>query len=384
MKKKQLYSLFLCSLIPWVIGNGLFPLLPVYASRVGSGTEAIGYYLSLLYIALTLGTLAAGWLSDRLQKRKIILIIASLINIPIIWLTGLVVNQWQLTVLTCGIFFIGGLDLTLVMILAGLFAEKNERGRVFGILALTGALGAVIGGAAVGPIADRWGYPTMFTSLALFGCLLPLVSLLVDDNPIARRSEKPIEESPTTFGSGYYLVFVASIIASTILFVGRMGTSLDMEQLDFHSAEISSTAAIGGLISIPLTLLVGRLSDQISRKFLLSLCYIVGGCGMVVLSISTNLWHFWVATALLSLQGYVGAGVGTALIADLLPAGSLGSGLSVYSSTAWIGGIFGFALSGVAIQNFGMSPTFLVSAGIFLISIILLIPARPKPAMAQI
>ena len=384
MKKKQLYSLFLCSLIPWVIGNGLFPLLPVYASRVGSGTEAIGYYLSLSYIALTLGTLAAGWLSDRLQKRKIILIIASLINIPIIWLTGLVVNQWQLTVLTCGIFFIGGLDLTLVMILAGLFAEKNERGRVFGILALTGALGAVIGGAAVGPIADRWGYPTMFTSLALFGCLLPLVSLLVDDNPIARRSEKPIEESPTTFGSGYYLVFVASIIASTILFVGRMGTSLDMEQLDFHSAEISSTAAIGGLISIPLTLLVGRLSDQISRKFLLSLCYIVGGCGMIVLSISASLWHFWVATALLSLQGYVGAGVGTALIADLLPAGSLGRGLSVYSSTAWIGGIFGFALSGVAIQNFGMSPTFLVSAGIFLISIILLIPARPKPAIAPI
>ncbi len=384
MKKKQLYALFLCSLIPWVIGNGLFPLLPVFATRVSSGTEATGYYMSVIYIALTLGTLVAGWLSDRLQKRKVILIISSLINIPILWLMGWVVNQWQLTVLTSFIWFIGGLNLTLISILAGMFAERNERGRVFGILALTGALGAVIGGAVVGPIFDHWGYHTLFICLALFGCCLPLVSLLLEDKPMVGRSETLPAHTPASLGSAYYLVFVSGILASIIMFVGRMGTSVNMEQLKFLSAEITSTTSIGGLIAIPLTIIVGRLSDRISRKLLLALCYLVGGCGMVVLSISASLWQFWVATALLSIQGYVGAGVGPALITDLLPAESLGRGLSAYNSTAWIGAIIGFSLTGVAIQNLGMSPTFIISAAFVIIPIILLIPVRLRSAIAPI
>jgi MFS family permease len=31
---------------------------------------AVGYYLSFSYLALAIGTVAAGWLSDKLQRRK--------------------------------------------------------------------------------------------------------------------------------------------------------------------------------------------------------------------------------------------------------------------------------------------------------------------------
>ena len=29
MSRKQLVALFLCSIVPWTVGNGLVPLLPV-------------------------------------------------------------------------------------------------------------------------------------------------------------------------------------------------------------------------------------------------------------------------------------------------------------------------------------------------------------------
>ena len=73
MEKKQLAALFACGLVGWTIAQGTLALLPVYAVRLGADPAWAGYYLALAFVAVTLGTLAAGWLSDRFQRRKALL-----------------------------------------------------------------------------------------------------------------------------------------------------------------------------------------------------------------------------------------------------------------------------------------------------------------------
>ena len=376
MSKKQLSALIICSLVPWTLGNGLLPLLPVYATHLGASPTLAGYYLSITYLALALGTLAAGWLSDRFGRRKRWLIVASLSSVPVTWLTGQVANVWQLTALTAVGWFLGGLGLGMIMILAGLFAGPGERGKVFGTLALTNALGAVIGGLGFGAIADRWSYPALFAALAGVNAILPLASLLLEDRPVLRPKAAVSANAPSRLGQGFFLLLAAGVIANVGLFVGGLATSLAMNRLDFLAAEISSTAAVSGLVALPLSPWLGRLSDRIGRKGLLGLCYLTGGLGLATLALSTRLWHFWLAAALRAPAAYVVLGIGSALATDLVPKESLGKGLAAFNTTAWLGGILGFALGGYAIQTFGQNPALIAAIVFTLGAILLLLPIR--------
>ena len=108
MNKKQMIALFVVSFVPWTVGNGLVPLLPVYAIELGADPAVAGYYLAFSYFALAVGTIAAGWISDRFQHRKLPLIVAGVLGIPVAWLIGRVDNIWGLSVLTALLWFFGG------------------------------------------------------------------------------------------------------------------------------------------------------------------------------------------------------------------------------------------------------------------------------------
>ena len=41
MSRKQLFALFLCSLVIWTTGSGLIPLLPVYATQMGAAPAVV-------------------------------------------------------------------------------------------------------------------------------------------------------------------------------------------------------------------------------------------------------------------------------------------------------------------------------------------------------
>jgi MFS family permease len=381
MSRKQLSLLFACSLVPWIVGNGMLPLLPVYATQLGADPAVVGFYLSFAFLALTAGTLGAGWLSDRLQSRKVPLVASCLAAAPATWLMGHATNIWQLALLTAAFCLMAGIAVTAATILAGLLAGKEERGRVFGIMALASPLGSLIGGLATGFLADRWGYPAMFATLALL-LLLPLAGLLLPDKPV--RHSQPdrtaaVGARPGLSGS-FYLLFVANLAAMIAYYVSLLGRSLAMDSLGFSATAIAGTTALGGAITLPLPPLVGSLSDRLGRKSFLALSYLAGAAGLALLSLSASLWHFWLVIFLVSVLASVSRAVGNALVTDLVPRASLARALSLFGTTVWIAGIAGNALSGSAVQILGQTLAFLLASLLPLAAILLLIPIRPAGA----
>jgi MFS family permease len=376
MSKKQLISLFICSLVPLTVGNGLMPILPLFATEMGAGPALIGYYLGFAFLFLAVGTITAGWLSDKLQQRKTILIITGIVLIPAVWLMGMTSNIWQLAVLTATAWFLCGMQIVLVNILTGLFAEEDHRGKIFGIIRLTMGFGYVIGGLTSGPMVDLWGYPTVFKVFALFAVILPMSGALLEDRAFAKIPTHKLSPAKGRTGltSAFFFLVVAVIVSQVSRFAGNIGRSLIMIERGLAAAAISSTAAVSGAISLPLFLLLGWLSDKIDRKRLIGLCYFAYSMGMLVLAVSESLWHFYIFAASFALM-LVSDSVGSALVTDLVPQESLGRGISLFQAATWGAGIVGYSCAGYAFQSLGRTSV-IIFAFLSLLAIILLIPIR--------
>ena len=373
MRKKQLIPIFLCSCIIWSLGNGLLPLLPIYAKQLGASASVIGYYLAISYASLAVGTLSAGWLADLFQNRKLLLIIAGILNVFIFFFLSYVIKIKNLIIFTSVIWFLGGLSIALLWTITGLQADKNRRGAIFGLIALTTAIGSIIGGLSFGKFADLYGFQSLFKLLSIFAAFCPIIICLIDDKkskPVLMIESSSMDE-PIKIGKCFSLLIIVGFLGGFVFLLGRLGISLLMNMKGFNLTEISLTTAVGGFVSLPFIYMIGWLSDKFGKIKLLSVCFILGILCMIVLLNSSIFIHFIIASAILILLS-ISQNIGAAFVTDLVPKQNLGKSISLYTSSNWLGGIIGFALGGMIIQSFGLQYAFIVCAIIPLIALILL------------
>src|SRR6266536_1638115 len=365
MKNKQFSILFLTNFAVFFIGMGLLPLLPLYAAQFGATPTGSGLYLASTYTAIALGTVLTGWLSDKLPLRRLS-VSAGLAGLPALVLHGQAAALWQVVVLTAVVWFCGGIGLALVSILISLYADGSTRGRSFGLMFLARPLAGVIGGVTCGQVVGWQGYPFMFAALGLVWASWPVAALLgmEEQRP---RADAPAPaaaagESSTRIGGSFYLVVLAALFSSTTVYVGRLMTSLSMQAFHLSPGAVASTAVVGGLVTLPITPLIGILSDRLGRRRLLVVSYALAAGGVVLLSMASQLWHFWLETALLFVATTANGSVATALATDVLPQDALRRGMSWLNSMTWVAGIIGFAGTGYLTERLGAAATCLIAA----------------------
>jgi MFS family permease len=366
MKKRPLLQLFFVNFVIFLTGMGLLPLLPLYAKGFGASDTDIGFYMAVTYAAITAGTTLTDRLS-RLLAHRTLFISAGILGVPALFLLGQATGFWQVILLTAVVWFTGGIGIALVSVFTGQVAKSNSRGKAFSLTFLALPLASLVAGLTIGRLAEWQGYPFMFAMLALAWAAWPVVAFFgLENNPIS-RSSKTVESGLQRrggFGKGFYFLLIATLLSATTIYLMRLGTSLSMHSLDFSPNAISSTSAIGGLVTIPVTYFIGTMSDKLGRKLFLTAGYLLGATGVLVLATATQLWQFWLATALLFGALSANGAVAPALATDLLSKEARSHALPYLSSMRNVAGIIGFATGGLLIDKAEPNSLYIIAGAV--------------------
>lgn len=369
----------------------IYPLLPAFlAITLGATPFAIGLIEGFAESVASLLKLFSGYLSDRLDRRKLPVFagyaLASVVRPLLAFVTS-----WQ-QVLAVRVTDRVGKGIRVAprdALLAG-SVEPEKRGLAFGFNRAADHLGAVIGPLAAfgllyflagdpsAPTADDYREVFLFAAIPVALGLF-IIIFFVHDRDVTyvnvRPDPEPLHLSLRGFDSNFvrFLIIIAlftlsnSTDAFLLLRAQQAGISLQLLPLLWMALHISKVVS---------SLIFGDLSDRVGRRKLIFagwMIYAAVYCGFAFVSAP------WQAFALFVAYGvFFGLTEGTekAMVADLVPEEKRGTAYGLYNLAFGITVFPASLLFGYLWTEFDSATAFLVSASISVAAAFLLLTVK--------
>jgi len=342
------------------------PLLPEIGRDLKVGAADLALITTAFAIGRLLMDLPAGRLADRLPPG------------PALAGTGLGVaisaailgTAQSLAQATLGVFFLGvasSLTNTTGMTLFATSAPAARRGAAMAAFSMALMTGQTLGPAVGGLIAGIGGWRAAQAVAAAIGIGVMIVCLTVRagrERPVEMRTEAADGEpvlSPTQAAVlaavPFAVFFTLGALPQTLLPV------IGADDLALSASAIGLALGAGGIIRFGGSALAGAISDRVSRKAALVPSLLIMAGAVALLAAEPTLASWLAAIALLSLASS-GIAVAATIIADNVPAGTVGRRLGAFRFTGDFGLLAGPALTGLLYQHSGRPAAMLVTAGL--------------------
>lgn len=361
-------------------------------------TEDLGFSRSLLSTIVAVGMLfygigmpVAGYLVNRRGTRFVLLLGTVIVVVSIIW-TVYATSAWSF-LLAYGVLLSTGLAFTSPVALTPIIARWFTRQRGMALFFLS--TGSMAGIAVMTPVFT-WSIESFNWQVTMlwFGVLFVIVTVPValfvlrEDAPSdtdtvvasnkagVRSAVAPRPESTLTFSEAiktrpfWQICLGLFACGFSMNLLGTHGMPMLM---DHGYDAMTSSTGIGliGLVAIFSTVLLGRMSDHLPKRNLLSVIYLVRGLGFFALLVVGAQWELYLAA---SIGGIVWAGsiaLSSAILADIYGVRMVGMlygwaylghqlGATV---SAWLGG-WGYETFGTHWIAFGASGVLLIMAAV--------------------
>ncbi len=304
----------------------MMPLLPFYAQHLGATPIQVGFLISVYAFFQLLSGPPLGNLSDRYGRKPVLL--ASQVGTCIGFLMlGFAHTLWM-AIASRVIDGITAGNLTVAQAYISDVTKPSQRTRSFAVIGIAFGIGFLIGPAATGIIAQKFGeHAAVFTAAGLsFTSILATLVLLPSNPPKPEPDEAdesvlagatPVKLSVFDWG-GYLQYFRRPRLAplfweffafalSFSLFTGGFGLfaerRLVWEGKPFGTREVGFVLTYAGILGIFVQGSMGHITKAFSERTLLLVGFAGLGAGLALLACSGSIGMLALSTTVLAVSG---------------------------------------------------------------------------------
>ena len=387
---RNVYALGLVSFFTDVSSEMIYPLLPVFLTSVlGASASFIGAIEGLAETTAALLKLASGWWSDRVHRRKPLVVVGYTIASAMRPLIALAQSATQVLLIRVSDRVGKGLRNSPRDALIADSVDPSIRGRAFGFHRGADNFGAVLGSLLAFGVLRLWHVPlrTVFWLAAIPGVIAVLVVVFGvqevrrGDTTTASESTKAVPKLREPLGQRFWTVLA-------IIFVFTLGNSTDAflllraNQLGVPVAFAPVLWAVLHVVKTASNVPGGALSDRIGRKPTLVAGWVIYAIVYFAFARASATWHAWALFAMYGLYFGLTEGSERALVSDIVPANRRGVAYGWYYLAVGVGAFPASLIFGELWDVRGSSFAFVIGASLALAAAIAIafVPVKRRTA----
>jgi len=359
---RNVFALGAVSFLTDVATEMTYPLLPLFLATVlGASATYVGTIEGAAESMAALLKLAGGWWSDRVSRRKPLVLIGYALASAVRPLIGLAQSAVQVLGIRLTDRVGKGIRTSPRDALIADSVDPSIRGRAFGFHNAADNLGAVLGPLLAFAFLRWAGLPlrTVFLLTAIPGALAVLTLIFGVREVPKTAPEKRVggADLKAPLGGRFWAYL-------GVLLLFTLGNSTDAflllraGQLGVATALIPILWALLNLVKAVANTPGGILSDRIGRKPLIAAGWLVYAAVYFLFGCAGQAWQAWALFAVYGLYFGLTEGVEKALVADLVPADRRGDAFGWYNLAIGIGALPASLLFGALWDRWGSAAAF--------------------------
>jgi MFS family permease len=383
----------------------IYPLLPVFlASVLGANASFIGAIEGVAESTASLLKLASGWWSDKIGRRKLLVVVGYAIATIARPFTAIARSATQVLAIRLTDRIGKGIRTSPRDALLADSAPPEARGRAFGFHSAADNAGAVLGPLlafmilklqGVGSLdgtrhllpRDEQALRNVFLLAAVPGFIaLVILIVVVRDVPRRESGDKAAEASGGAMGGGLTRRFWA-YLGVVLLFT--LGNSTDAflllraNQLGVPVAMAPILWALLNFVKASTGTYGGQLSDTIGRKPLIVGGWLLYAAVYFAFGLAAAAWQAWALFAVYGIFYGMTEGSEKALVADIVPRARRGSAFGWYNLAIGLGALPASLIFGTIWDRAGAPSAFVFGATLALIAALMMAFVAPSRTLSE-
>ncbi len=385
---RTVFALALVSLLTDASSEIIYPLLPLFlTATLGASAATLGVIEGAAETTASLLKLASGWWSDRIKRRKTLVVIGYTIASVARPLVALAQSAGQVLAIRVSDRVGKGIRSSPRDALLADAVAPAQRGRAFGLHRAADHLGAVIGPLLAFAVL-RWTTLTLrqlFLLAAIPGALAVIALIVgVREEPRAIAATvpngAPAATRPTLAGGlpGRFWGFLGVLLLFTLGNSSDAFLLLRASQIGVATALLPILWAMLHVVKSATSTPGGTLSDRVGRAPLIIAGWLIYAAVYLGFGRATATWQAWALFAIYGTYFGLTEGVEKALVADLVPEEKRGAGFGWYNLAIGLGALPASVIFGAVWDRYGAARAFEMGAAFSAVAAVTLLVVVPR------